>query len=235
MQPEAATIGQIRTLRILSAEAGRRTRAKEQMTTTAVAESIDQFRERFTRITQEVGRRIVGHEEIVNGTVTSLLAGGHVLLEGHSRRRQDEPRAHARRRAAPEVLAHPVHARPDARRHRRHQHRAGALARRHVLRVPAGPDLRQRRARRRDQPRDAEDAVGAARSDAGRQRLGRQDDLPARAAVPGAGDAEPAGDGRHVSAARSAARSLLLQAEGDVSVRRGDARDPRADDAATPT
>src|SRR5262245_52998998 len=52
------------------------------MTTTAVGESIDQFRDRFVRITREVGRRIVGHEEIVNLTVTSLLAGGHVLLEG---------------------------------------------------------------------------------------------------------------------------------------------------------
>jgi len=52
------------------------------MTATAVAQSIDQFRDRFSRITQEVARRIVGHEEIVNGTVTSLLAGGHVLLEG---------------------------------------------------------------------------------------------------------------------------------------------------------
>jgi MoxR-like ATPase len=52
------------------------------MTTIAVAQSIEQFRERFLRITEQVGRRIVGHEEIVNGTVTSLLAGGHVLLEG---------------------------------------------------------------------------------------------------------------------------------------------------------
>jgi MoxR-like ATPase len=52
------------------------------MTPTAVAQSIDLFRERFVRITQEVGRRIVGHEEIVSSTVTSLLAGGHVLLEG---------------------------------------------------------------------------------------------------------------------------------------------------------
>src|SRR5215218_2403304 len=52
------------------------------MTTTAVAQSIEQFRERFVRITEEVGRRIVGHEEVVNSTVTSLLAGGHVLLEG---------------------------------------------------------------------------------------------------------------------------------------------------------
>ena len=43
---------------------------------------IDLFRERFVRITREVGRRIVGHEDIVSLTVTSLLAGGHVLLEG---------------------------------------------------------------------------------------------------------------------------------------------------------
>ncbi len=48
----------------------------------SVAQHIDQFRERFTRITQEVGRRIVGAEDIVAMTVTSMLAGGHVLLEG---------------------------------------------------------------------------------------------------------------------------------------------------------
>jgi MoxR-like ATPase len=30
----------------------------------------------------EVGKVIVGHEEIVEGVITSLLAGGHVLLEG---------------------------------------------------------------------------------------------------------------------------------------------------------
>jgi MoxR-like ATPase len=52
------------------------------MTSAAVGPSIDLFRDRFVRITREVGRRIVGHEEVVNLTVTSLLAGGHVLLEG---------------------------------------------------------------------------------------------------------------------------------------------------------
>jgi MoxR-like ATPase len=52
------------------------------MTPPTVAQHIDVFRERFTRITTEVGRRIVGHEDIVSATVTSLLAGGHVLLEG---------------------------------------------------------------------------------------------------------------------------------------------------------
>jgi MoxR-like ATPase len=52
------------------------------MSTIAPAQHIEIFRERFQRITTEVGRRIVGHEEIVSATVTSLLAGGHVLLEG---------------------------------------------------------------------------------------------------------------------------------------------------------
>ena len=52
------------------------------MTTLAPAQQIDVFRERFQRITTEVARRIVGHEDIVSATVTSLLAGGHVLLEG---------------------------------------------------------------------------------------------------------------------------------------------------------
>jgi MoxR-like ATPase len=51
-------------------------------TSLAIEQSIEQFRDRFLRITEEVGRRIVGHEEVVNLTITSLLAGGHVLLEG---------------------------------------------------------------------------------------------------------------------------------------------------------
>src|SRR6476646_4718440 len=52
------------------------------MSTIAVGASIEQFRDRFQNITREIGKRIVGHEEIVGLTVTSLLAGGHVLLEG---------------------------------------------------------------------------------------------------------------------------------------------------------
>src|SRR6187401_1196914 len=50
--------------------------------TVSVAHHIDQFRERFTRVTKEVGRRIVGNEELVERTITALLGGGHVLLEG---------------------------------------------------------------------------------------------------------------------------------------------------------
>jgi MoxR-like ATPase len=52
------------------------------MTDASVADQVDLFRERFDRILQEVSRRIVGQDEVVRFTVISLLAGGHVLLEG---------------------------------------------------------------------------------------------------------------------------------------------------------
>jgi MoxR-like ATPase len=40
------------------------------------------FSRDVTRLRDEVGKVIVGHEAIVEGVVTSLLAGGHALLEG---------------------------------------------------------------------------------------------------------------------------------------------------------
>jgi len=52
------------------------------MSEVSVANQVDLFRERFDRIVQEVSRRIVGQDEVVRFTVISLLAGGHVLLEG---------------------------------------------------------------------------------------------------------------------------------------------------------
>jgi hypothetical protein len=71
--------------------------------------------------------------------------------------------------ASTSTTAHPVHARPDARRHPRAQILDEDEDGR-AIRVPqGGAGVRERRARRRDQPRDAEDAVGAARGDAGAQ------------------------------------------------------------------
>lgn len=43
---------------------------------------LDQFRVDFHRLRTEIGKVIVGQDEIVRGTLLSLLAGGHVLLEG---------------------------------------------------------------------------------------------------------------------------------------------------------
>jgi MoxR-like ATPase len=47
-----------------------------------VAPLVDGFRRDVQRLRDEVGKVIVGHEAIVEGVVTSLLAGGHALLEG---------------------------------------------------------------------------------------------------------------------------------------------------------
>ncbi len=45
-------------------------------------EQIASFRQTYGALTTEIGKVIVGHEEIVAGTLTAVLAGGHVLLEG---------------------------------------------------------------------------------------------------------------------------------------------------------
>jgi MoxR-like ATPase len=44
--------------------------------------SVDTFREYASRIESEVGRVIVGQGEVVRHVLVSILAGGHVLLEG---------------------------------------------------------------------------------------------------------------------------------------------------------
>src|SRR5262245_17574945 len=43
---------------------------------------LDQFRADFQALRREIAKVIVGHEDIVEGTLTGLIAGGHILLEG---------------------------------------------------------------------------------------------------------------------------------------------------------
>lgn len=45
-------------------------------------QSAAEFKETFIRIRAEVGRMIVGQADVVDGVLTALMAGGHVLLEG---------------------------------------------------------------------------------------------------------------------------------------------------------
>ncbi len=45
-------------------------------------QQIDSFRESYTALREEIGKVIVGHEDIVDATLIALFAGGHVLLEG---------------------------------------------------------------------------------------------------------------------------------------------------------
>jgi MoxR-like ATPase len=49
---------------------------------TDVVKQAEQFREDFQRLKGEIGKVIVGMDEIVEGVLVCLFAGGHVLLEG---------------------------------------------------------------------------------------------------------------------------------------------------------
>src|SRR3974390_521077 len=45
-------------------------------------DQIQSFRESYALLRAEIGKVIVGHDAIVEGTLVALFAGGHVLLEG---------------------------------------------------------------------------------------------------------------------------------------------------------
>jgi MoxR-like ATPase len=45
-------------------------------------QAIQYFRDTYGTLRAEIGKVIVGHQDIVEGTLTALFAGGHVLLEG---------------------------------------------------------------------------------------------------------------------------------------------------------
>ena len=53
---------------------------------TLAAESMearaDEFRSAYAKVKSEIGKVIVGHDEIVHGVLTCLFIGGHALLEG---------------------------------------------------------------------------------------------------------------------------------------------------------
>src|SRR5688572_17112685 len=50
--------------------------------TAPMAERAEQFRRAYARVRNEVGKVIVGHQEVVDGVLTCLFVGGHALLEG---------------------------------------------------------------------------------------------------------------------------------------------------------
>ena len=80
------------------------------------------------------------------------------------------------------------------------------------VRAPEGTGLRQRPARRRDQPRARQGAVGAARGDGGAPGHARRHDLQPPRAVPRPRDPEPDRAGGHLPARRGAGRPLHAEA-----------------------
>src|SRR5208282_3977111 len=47
-----------------------------------IQELCDGFRHDYNAVKTEIGKAIVGHDEIVDGVLTCLFVGGHALLEG---------------------------------------------------------------------------------------------------------------------------------------------------------
>ena len=49
---------------------------------TDIDKQIETFQRQFALVANEMAKRIVGYQDIVEGVLISLLADGHVLLEG---------------------------------------------------------------------------------------------------------------------------------------------------------
>lgn len=50
--------------------------------TESLQQQAEEFRTRYAAIKEQIGRVIVGHDDIVHGVLTCMLVGGHCLLEG---------------------------------------------------------------------------------------------------------------------------------------------------------
>ncbi len=48
----------------------------------SLTQQAEEFRTRYQAVKEEIGRTIVGHDEIVHGVLTCMFIGGHALLEG---------------------------------------------------------------------------------------------------------------------------------------------------------
>ena len=153
-------------------------------------------------------RSFSANREVIDQTLITLLAGGHALLigvPGLAKTRLVETLGIV---LGLDVQAHPVHARPHARRHPGLRGAGGERDGPARLSLHRGAGLLPAPDGGRGQPREPAHPVGPAPGHAGGPRLGRRALSSAAAALPRARDAEPARAGGHLSAARGAARPL---------------------------
>ena len=157
------------------------------------------------RVIRQSSQVILGKERQIRLALACLLARGHLLIEDLPGVGKTTLAHVLARLARPAVPPHPVH---------RDMLPADILGvsvydREHgVVQVPPRADLLPGDPRRRGEPRHAQDAERAARGDGGAPGHRRGRDAPAAGAVLRHRDAEPVAPGRHVPAARIAARPL---------------------------
>ena len=119
-----------------------------------------QHAERLEDALFQVKRVIVGQDRMVERAMVCLLAHGHCLIEGVPGLAKTLTVSTLSQVVGGDVRPAPVHARPRARRHRGHPRLAAVAG---GLRHRVGAGVREHRARRRDQPRARQGAVGPAR------------------------------------------------------------------------
>ena len=84
----------------------------------AITAAVAAFRADLDRLLSEIGRRLVGQTDVVDAVASALLAGGHVLLEGVPGLGKTLLVRTLAEALDLTLLAHPVHARSHAGRHR---------------------------------------------------------------------------------------------------------------------
>ena len=190
-----------------------RLRADPKICAATTSKRFAASRKRFASIRQQLSRIIVGQEEVIEELLIALFSRGHCILEGVPGLAKTLMISTLSKCAVAGLQPHPVHARLDAVRHHRHRgHRgephAPAAASSSSSPGPLFANVILADEINRTPPKTQAallEAMQERQVTVGRVRH-RLDDSVLRA-----GHAEPDRAGRHLSAARSAARPLHVQ------------------------
>ena len=203
--------------------------------TIAESAAIRRLNDAREKIVAQLSQVIVGQDEVIEELLICLFARGHCLLEGVpglaktlmiSTLARSLNLSFSRIQFTPDLMPADITGTEVLEENRS---RPGSRE----LRFLEGPLFAQRHSGRRNQPHAAQDAGGAAGSDAGAAGHGRPRAASADRSVLRAGHAEPDRAGRDLSAARSAAGPVHVQGVRELSElrRRVRSRPPHDGDA----
>ena len=194
--------------------------------------AVERLKDAFASLKGELGKVIVGQEEVIEELLIAIFARGHCLLVGVPGLAKTLMISTLADALDLTLQPHPVHARPDAVRHHRHRGDPGgqgdrARAQFQFLRGPVFANIVLADEINRTPPK-----TQAALLEAMQERQvtvgGERHRLPRP--VLRAGHAEPDRAGRHLPAARGPARPLHVQHPRRLPRRGGGVRDRPADD-----